>query len=112
MSEPAVNETENKDWAEEMAPKGAIRRYDRTRVVEAARELCVPDNLGSALLIGRQWLMILGAAALAVWSGHWAVYALAMVFKRCLVCVISTIRPCRSRLSTASRISLVAGEFG
>ena len=40
----------------------------------------MPDNLGNALLIGRQWLMIFGAAWLAVWSGHWAVYALAMMF--------------------------------
>ncbi len=80
MAEPAVTEPENKEWADEMAPKGAIRRYDRSPVVEAARELSVPDNLGNALLIARQWLMIGGAAWLAVWSGHWAVYALAMVF--------------------------------
>ena len=80
MSDPAVAETDNQEWAEEMAPQGAIRRYDRTPVVEAARELAVPDNLGNALLIGRQWLMIFAAAALAVWSEHWAIYALAMIF--------------------------------
>jgi fatty acid desaturase len=80
MSHPAAAEPDNKEWAEEMAPRGAIRRYDRTSVVEAARELSVPDNLGNALLIGRQWLMILGAAWLAVASGHWAVYAAAMIF--------------------------------
>ena len=80
MSDFAAAAAENKEWADEMAPKGAIRRYDRTTVVEAARELAVPDNLGNALLIGRQWLMIFAAAVLAVWSEHWAVYALAMMF--------------------------------
>ncbi len=80
MSQPAVAEFDNREWAEEMAPKGAIRHYDRSPVIEAARELSVPDNLGNALLIGRQWLMIFGAAWLAVASGHWAVYALAMMF--------------------------------
>jgi len=93
MSEPAVNEAENKEWAEEMAPKGAIRRYDRTPVVEAARELCVPGNLGNALLIGRQWLMIGGAAWLAVWSGHWAVYAFAMIFIGTRMVVLGVLIP-------------------
>jgi fatty acid desaturase len=80
MTQAAVAEAENKEWAEEMAPKGAIKRFDRSRVLEAARELSVPDNFGNALLIARQWLMIFGAGWLAVASGHWAVYALAMVF--------------------------------
>jgi fatty acid desaturase len=80
MSQAAAGEAENKEWAEEMAPKGAIRRFDRTRLIEAARELSVPDNFGNALLIARQWLMIIGAAWLAIASGHWAIYAAAMVF--------------------------------
>src|SRR5215210_2685947 len=80
MSETAVAQSENKEWAEEMAPRGAIKRFDRTRVVEAARELATGNNLANAWLIARQWLMILGAGGLAVWSGHWAVYAAAMVF--------------------------------
>src|SRR5262249_2045311 len=72
--------TENKDWVEEMAPRGAIKRFDRTRVIEAARELAVPDNLGNAALIARQWLMILAGSSIAVAPGHWATYAGAMIF--------------------------------
>jgi fatty acid desaturase len=80
MTQTALAEAENKEWAEELAPKGAIKRFDRSRVVGAARELSVPDNLGNALLIARQWIMIFAAGWLAVASGHWAVYAAAMVF--------------------------------
>jgi len=67
-------------WADELAPRNAIPRFDRSKGVAAARELAVPDNLGNVFLLARQWVMILGAGWLAIVSGQWWAYVLAMLF--------------------------------
>jgi len=80
MSALATAEPAGVAWADDLAPRNALPRFDRSKGIEAARALAVPNNLGNALLIARQWLMILGAGWLAVASGYWAVYLAAMIF--------------------------------
>jgi len=80
MTALSATTTGSDTWADELAPRNVSARFDRSKGIEAARALAVPDDLGNAFLIARQWIMIGGAAWLAVASGHWAVYAAAMIF--------------------------------
>jgi len=80
MSATIAAETAVSSWGDDLAPRNALPRFDRSKGIAAARALAVPDDLGSAFLIARQWLMILGAGWLAIASGNWAVYLAAMVF--------------------------------
>jgi fatty acid desaturase len=75
-----TNEDAAATWADDLTPRNALPRFDRSKGIEAARALAVPDDLGSAFLIARQWVMILGAGWLAIASGNWAVYLAAMIF--------------------------------
>ncbi|HEX4150331.1 MAG TPA: fatty acid desaturase family protein [Pirellulales bacterium] len=55
-----------------------LGRFARATMMPEVRRLSRVSNLRSALTIALQWVMILSAGTLAVWSGHWLVYLLAM----------------------------------
>jgi fatty acid desaturase len=54
-----------------------VGRYPRAAITPEIRRLSTVSNWRSAVTIALQWIIILSAGTLAVWSGHWAVYILA-----------------------------------
>lgn len=57
----------------------ALGRFDRTPVIAEVRSLSVVSNGRGALAISVQWAWIVAAVAAAISSGHWLVWALAIV---------------------------------
>jgi fatty acid desaturase len=66
--------------ADESAFDIPFMRFDRTRAIKVARELSKIDDARSAITLILQYVLIVGAAALAVWSHHRLVYIVACLF--------------------------------
>lgn len=52
---------------------------DRKKIVAEVRELSKVSTFHSLLAILNHWIIVIAAASVAIWSGHWAVYLLAMI---------------------------------
>jgi fatty acid desaturase len=53
--------------------------FSRTKFAEDVKELSAVSSWRGGLAVVTQWSVVLAAAALAVWSGHWAAYLLAVI---------------------------------
>ena len=52
---------------------------DRKKIIAEVRKLSKVSTFHSLLAILNQWTIVIAAASLAIWSGNWAVYLLAMM---------------------------------
>lgn len=52
---------------------------DRKKIIAEVRKLSKVSTFHSLLAILNQWIIAIAAASVAIWSGHWAVYLLAMM---------------------------------
>ncbi len=56
-----------------------LERYPRRQVVQLVRELSQVNGWRTTGLLVMHWSIILAAGATAIWSGHWAVYLVAIL---------------------------------
>lgn len=52
---------------------------DKKKIVAEVRKLSKVSTFHSLLAILSQWMIVIAAASVAIWSGNWAVYLLAMM---------------------------------
>ncbi|MDJ0632239.1 MAG: fatty acid desaturase family protein [Xenococcaceae cyanobacterium MO_188.B29] len=52
---------------------------DRKKIIAEVRKLSKVSTFHSLLAILNHWIIVIAAASVAIWSGHWAVYLLAMI---------------------------------
>ena len=53
--------------------------FDKKKLAAEVRKLSKVSTFHSLLAILNQWLIIIAAATVAIWSEHWAVYLIAMI---------------------------------